>query len=132
MTRRGTAADALARMQRVAGAASPVSRQPMLADEPTTPGDAAEATREVRGSASSSAPDASPVLPVPTGGTPEKTIRTTLDLDPDRYQVLRQYSATHRCKGAEVLRALLDELGRDPALDSKIAHRLRNERASLR
>jgi len=116
--RGGTAADALSWMQRAAPAPSPVTRQPTLDQAPVGEVPAAAPALE-RGSA--------PAPAAPAGAADAKRVstRTTVDLDPGRYQLLRQYSVTHRCKGAEVIQALLDELGRDPELTAVMAARLR-------
>ena len=110
--RRASAAEALARMQRAAASASPAVRTAedgpaaveTTADEPST------STR---------------------GTTSTQRLRTTLDLDADRHTALRIYAAQHRARGAEVMRALLDELHTDPRLAETIADRLANHRDEL-
>lgn len=111
---KASAADALARMTRAASTPSPATRTPTpsadhAADVGTLP----------------AAPGVEPRRPA------GRVTRTTLDLDATRYSALRRFSAAHACKGAEVLRALLDELERDPALARTVADRLADDRSTL-
>ena len=80
-------------------------------------------------------PTPNPPTPPPTTPTltepATRSTRTTLDLDRERYVALRAYAARHGAKGAEVLRALLDQLQRDPQLAQAIAHRLAHDRETL-
>jgi hypothetical protein len=188
MTRRGTAAEAIAKMRLAATAPSPVSRPAAVDlerdDDPTATGpaqgsgtdlppappaaspvttapateapateapateapatEAPAATAPARPAATRRAParpaaaarpaevTAPPAADEAATAPPGRIIRITLDLGPGRYQALRLYSATHYSKGAEVLRALLDELDRDPQLAATVARRITDDRAGLR
>lgn len=111
--RRGSAADALARMQRAATTGSPITRTP----------DATLAADLSSSSAPAGAVSTSPRT---------RPTRTTVDLDPARHRALRLYAADHGVRNAEVIRALIDALTTDPALKQAIADRLANDRDSLR
>ncbi len=54
----------------------------------------------------------------------EKPRRITVDLDADRYRVLREFAFEERTKGTEVLRGLLDMLRDDPKLAEGLRERL--------
>ena len=56
--------------------------------------------------------------------TKEKPRRITVDLDADRYMVLRQFAFEERTKGTEVLRGLLDLLQDDPRVADELRERL--------
>lgn len=90
------AEDAMARMRRVA------------AGRPSTP----------------SAPAPVPVPQTPAVAPGAKPTRITLDLDADRYRVLRVRAAELGTKQAALLRALLDELDADPDLADRVAQRI--------
>ncbi len=70
-----------------------------------------------------------PVPRLPAGASPtpsgkRKTVRFTVDLDPELHRFLRIYALEQGVRGSEVLRALLEELGSDPELQASIQRRL--------
>lgn len=62
------------------------------------------------------------------GATPRpasgKTVRITVDLDPERHRRLKQYALDAGARSAPVVRALLDELVQDPELSARVQARL--------
>lgn len=56
--------------------------------------------------------------------TDEKPRRITVDLDTERYRVLRDFAFEERTKGTEVLRGLLDLLRDDPGVADELRERL--------
>ena len=65
-----------------------------------------------------------PMAERPAAPTTGKPTRITLDLDADRYRVLRVRAAELGTKQAALLRALLDELDADPDLAARVAQRI--------
>ena len=53
-----------------------------------------------------------------------KTVRYTVDLDPELHRVLKISALDAGAKSAEVVRALLEELRDDPALTERITERV--------
>lgn len=54
-----------------------------------------------------------------------KTVRYTVDLDPELHRVLKLYALDAGAKSAEVVRALLEELRDDPDLAARLQQRIR-------
>ena len=53
-----------------------------------------------------------------------KPVRITVDLDPELHRFLKMYALDSGARGAAVVRALLEELGEDPELSSRVTDRL--------
>jgi hypothetical protein len=70
--------------------------------------------------------DVGRLVPDPGARRPraEKPVRTTLDLDQEQHQFLRQTALTMQTEAAKILRALLAELADDPQLATRVRDRI--------
>ncbi|MDP9438023.1 MAG: hypothetical protein M3P49_04670 [Actinomycetota bacterium] len=135
--KRGRAGDDLAHLRAQLGRNTPVSQpvepEPALEPEgdPAVEANAESARADTRATKRRAPTPAAGSAPRGNGRgsrgsmkPQEKPRRITVDLDADRYRVLREFAFEERTKGTEVLRGLLDMLRDDPKLAEGLRERL--------